>query len=524
MLTPAIPVYVVDMSFAVLLIGIGIAAGWWLFRGTKSNHEDSENESERVMSALARVRELASSVAHDVGEHTSRVQEISTELNGAATKGENGLDNMVVGTVERMVEANNRLQAQLKSAEDRLKQQAEEIQNHAADARTDQLTGLNNRRAFDAELERRFAEWRRLQSPYSLFMVDVDHFKKFNDQHGHQAGDEVLRGVARVLREAMREMDVVCRYGGEEFAVILPATEADFAKQAAVRACNAIAGSRFHFEGEDFKVTASIGMAEILIGEDNAILVKRADAALYDSKKAGRNCAHYHDGVNSHRIEAQAAAKPAGPKKRHAESAIETKKAESEQRGGSKRAAESSEQNSPTKILDSLPNQKTFVDELQRRVSEGQRFKVNLSLMLIHVDNFKTIATQYGSQVGDLVLDAVAQYLQVLIRDMDLLARYSNGQFCIMLPGSSIEDTSRVAERIRNAVSSCVIPIRDSKLQLTVCIGLAQMLPDESTDVLLERTTEALHAARSLGTNHSQLHDGEKCISLSDKEEEATTA
>ena len=519
MLTPTIPVYFVDLFFAVLLLGVGIAAGWWLFRSSKQHDGDSESDSERVMSALARVRELATSVAHDVGEHTSRVQEISTELNDASASGDAALGTTVVGSVERMVEANNRLQAQLKSAEDRLKQQAEEIQTHAADARTDKLTGLNNRRAFDAELERRFMEWRRLQSPYSLFMVDVDHFKKFNDQHGHQAGDEVLRGVARVLREAMREMDVVCRYGGEEFAVILPATEADFAKQAAVRACKAIADSRFHFEGTDFKVTASIGMAEILVGEDNALLVKRADAALYDSKKGGRNCAHYQDGVTSHLIEASVIAPPVAPKKSHAATAIETKKAETEQRTKSIKSDKTSDEYSPTKVLDSLPDQKTFVDELQRRVSEGQRFKVSLSLMLIHVDNFKTIATQYGSQVGDLVLDAVAQYLQVLIRDMDLLARYSNGQFCIMLPGSSIEDTSRVAERIRNAVSSCVIPIRESKLQLTICLGLAQMLPEESTDNLLQRTTEALHAARSAGTNHSQFHDGEKCVSLSEKEE-----
>ena len=514
MLVPTMPVFVVDLAFAALFLAMGAAAGWWLFRDMKSGSSHDSAESERVLAALARVRELASSVAHDVGEHTSRVQEITTELNGKSHDGELGLDSVVVGTVAQVVEANERLQAQLKTAEERLKQQAAEIQSHATDARTDALTRLNNRRVFDAELERRFAEWKRLQSPYSLFMVDVDHFKKFNDTYGHQAGDEVLKGVARVLRDAMREMDVVCRYGGEEFAVILPATDAEVAKLAAARARSAIEAARFRIDGTDLNVTASIGMAEILIGEDNATLVKRADAALYDSKKAGRNCAHHHDGTTSHRIQVQAPPPPT-PAISHASQAAAAKS----NRQNTHPANEPLDEHSPTKILDSLPDQKTFVEELRRRVSEGQRFKVPLSLMLIHVDNFRSIATQYGSQVGDLVLDAVAQYLQVLIRDMDLLARYNNGQFCIMLPGSSVADASRVAERIRNAVSSCVIPIRESKLQLTICLGLAEMLATDDTTTLLERATEALHAARSIGPNQSQVHDGQQCLSLSKKAE-----
>lgn len=513
MLLPAFPVYAVDLAFAVLFLSMGAAAGWWLFRDMKSGSAIAEQESERVLAALARVRELATSVAHDVGEHTSRVQEITTELNGKSHDGTLGLDSVVVGTVAQVVEANERLQAQLKSAEERLQQQAAEIQTHATDARTDALTRLNNRRAFDAELERRFAEWRRLQSPYSLFMVDVDHFKKFNDTYGHQAGDEVLKGVAKVLREAMREMDVVCRYGGEEFAVILPATDAGVAKQAAARARAAIEAARFRIDGTELKVTASIGMAEILVGEDNATLVKRADAALYDSKKAGRNCAHYHDGTKSHLIQIVAPA-PAAPTVGHASMAVANAKSNQSNRRGAGPSTDLSEELSPTKILDSLPDQKTFVDELRRRVAEGQRFKVPLSLMLIHVDNFKSFSSQYGAQVGDLVLDAVAQYLQVLIRDMDLLARYNTGQFCIMLPGSSVGDASRVAERIRNAVSSCVIPIRESKLQLTICLGLAEMLATDDTATLLERATQAMHAARTIGPNQSQLHDGKQCLSL----------
>ena len=147
------------------------------------------------------------------------------------------------------------MQEQLKSAEVKLQEQAHQIEVHAADALTDALTGGANRRAFDSELGRRFAEFKRRGTPFCLLMLDVDHFKKFNDVHGHLAGDEVLRGVARVLRETCRGMDIVARYGGEEFAVIMPSTTIREAQTGVLRICTRIAESQFDFEGKKLKVT-----------------------------------------------------------------------------------------------------------------------------------------------------------------------------------------------------------------------------------------------------------------------------
>ena len=89
-----------------------------------------------------------------------------------------------------------------------MQRQAEELETQVAVARTDALTELHNRRAFDDELSRRFAEWQRRKTSFSLLMIDVDHFKKFNDTHGHQAGDQVLRDVAQALSKTVREMDL----------------------------------------------------------------------------------------------------------------------------------------------------------------------------------------------------------------------------------------------------------------------------------------------------------------------------
>jgi diguanylate cyclase (GGDEF)-like protein len=127
-------------------------------------------------------------------------------------------------------------------------------------------------------------------------MVDVDHFKRFNDTHGHQAGDEVLKQVASALRGTMRDMDVVARYGGEEFALILPGTGLHDAQRAAERARAAVAAVRVAHQGKELRVTASLGTAQAMPGDEPATLVSRADQALYASKQAGRDRVYFHSG------------------------------------------------------------------------------------------------------------------------------------------------------------------------------------------------------------------------------------
>ena len=128
-------------------------------------------------------------------------------------------------------------------------------------------------------------------------LLDIDFFKKFNDTHGHQVGDEVLRQVAKVLDAQSRDMDVPCRYGGEEFAVILPATDASKACIVAERIRAAIEESTTVCDGKTLKVTCSLGVSDFLADDDVARLIRRADDALYTSKKAGRNCGHWNTGT-----------------------------------------------------------------------------------------------------------------------------------------------------------------------------------------------------------------------------------
>ena len=156
----------------------------------------------------------------------------------------------------------------------------------------DALTGVRSRRWLEDTLPRLLQRYERDGRPLCIAMVDVDHFKRFNDQHGHQAGDEVLRGVAQALAHRLRPTDFVARYGGEEFCVILPNTPLDGADVAANRVRELIAAEAF--EGPDGtelpRVTISIGIAQANTEEHAHALVSRADAALYRAKEAGRNC------------------------------------------------------------------------------------------------------------------------------------------------------------------------------------------------------------------------------------------
>jgi len=144
------------------------------------------------------------------------------------------------------------------------------------------LTGLPNRRAFSLALTREISRAERYGTPFSLVLMDLDHFKKINDTLGHDHGDELLRRVARLLVDQVRREDVVARWGGEEFALLLPSTHLEDAKRLAERL-------RQVLEAQHWGVTASFGVAEYVLGEEEENLFRRADQALYRAKNAGRN-------------------------------------------------------------------------------------------------------------------------------------------------------------------------------------------------------------------------------------------
>jgi diguanylate cyclase (GGDEF)-like protein len=164
---------------------------------------------------------------------------------------------------------------------------AELHQERERQAVTDGLTGIANRRSFNDNLSREFERARRYHESLSLIMVDLDHLKKINDTYGHQAGDEAIKTIGRVLKHSSRSIDLAARYGGEEFCLLLPNTELDMAEQLAERLRRLI--NEVSIDGVG-NITASLGVASYPVHADNPdSLFQKADEALYVAKQAGRN-------------------------------------------------------------------------------------------------------------------------------------------------------------------------------------------------------------------------------------------
>ncbi|WP_339543783.1 GGDEF domain-containing protein [Pseudomonas sp. RA_35y_Pfl2_P32] len=153
----------------------------------------------------------------------------------------------------------------------------------------DPLTGTGNRIAMDQTLEREIHMARRHQQPLSLLMLDIDHFKRVNDRHGHSAGDHVLKAVATSIKSQLRNVDMVFRFGGEEFLILLSNTSREAAAMVGERLRYSSQVADYRVEGKQIELTVSLGCSTLLPAESADSLLRRADSALYVAKREGRN-------------------------------------------------------------------------------------------------------------------------------------------------------------------------------------------------------------------------------------------
>ena len=217
----------------------------------------------------------------------------SRELTGEAPAVEvRRLVETLATATRRVQRENSTLEKRLETSTGEVQKLREHLESARRDAMTDALSGLPNRKAFDQGLQRACAEADAGGAPLTLAVIDIDHFKRFNDTWGHQTGDQVIRFVASVIRRNGAPPRLPARYGGEEFALVLPGQTASAALQVleAIRAEIGSRGLKRRSTDEDLgAVTVSAGVAERRRGESPAAFVERADEALYASKRAGRN-------------------------------------------------------------------------------------------------------------------------------------------------------------------------------------------------------------------------------------------
>ena len=293
MFTGSLLFLVLGIALAIVLVGIGAAFGY--LQGKRAVAPVLEEvDRHAVLSMLQELGAWTTEYSGNVTQYQSRLGELS-ELAKRASLGAGKADSVVVGLLGEIMQSNSQLQKRLEAAEKQLEKQTHQIESYLTEARTDGLTRLSNRRAFDTKIEELFNAYRKGGKSFVLAMIDIDHFKKINDTCGHPAGDEVLRQVSSVLRQSIENPYLIARYGGEEFAILMPGplrVAADRIDEMRRR----LASAPLLVAERAIPVSISAGLTEPRDEVVPGATIRRADESLYAAKNIGRNRVYYHDG------------------------------------------------------------------------------------------------------------------------------------------------------------------------------------------------------------------------------------
>jgi diguanylate cyclase len=255
--------------------------------------ERIENASSRFIEQIDLVIAMVGKAAGEANRHNENLTDVNKSL-GVAQDRESlrKIVSNLARTAREMESSNRTLEERLTASRQEIGQLQAHLEAVRAESLTDPLTGLSNRKCFDAAFTLAINDAHANSSNLSLLLADIDHFKKFNDTYGHLIGDQVLRLVARALKDNVKGSDMAARFGGEEFAVVLPTTSLRQATTVAEHIRQAVMSKELmkRSTGENLgRITMSIGVASLRRGETASSLIERADSCLYAAKRNGRN-------------------------------------------------------------------------------------------------------------------------------------------------------------------------------------------------------------------------------------------
>jgi diguanylate cyclase len=255
--------------------------------------ERIDNVGTKVVDEIEQVMAMIDAAVGTTTSYTESLAGATEQLSQAADR--DGLRLIVeslVRSTKDMEQTNHALETRLKASKQEINQLQENLETVRHESLTDPLTTLANRKFFDQMLAKSIDDTRAAGEPLSLMLIDIDHFKKFNDTFGHLTGDQVLRLVAIAVKQNVKGQDLAARYGGEEFVVVLPRTALRQALAVADHIRRAVMTKELmkRSTGEHLgRVTISVGVATLHKGETTQALIERADACLYAAKRNGRN-------------------------------------------------------------------------------------------------------------------------------------------------------------------------------------------------------------------------------------------
>ena len=272
--------------------------------GIVSESETIRETGQSLERAIERLMGFVKEAGDDNAEYGEALETFSGQLSE-----ENSVARVrsIVGAVldetKKMSDRQDKLQSELIASTKEVSELRETIDHARREALTDSLTGLANRKAFDEAITALSTEAEQEQSSLSLLMLDIDHFKRFNDTYGHQLGDQVLRLVARTFTESIKGRDMASRYGGEEFAILLPSTQLKDAVTLGDHIRDTVSKKRIvnRQSGQSLgQITLSVGVSTYRAGEPTENLIQRADEALYSAKRSGRNRVVHENQLSAH--------------------------------------------------------------------------------------------------------------------------------------------------------------------------------------------------------------------------------
>lgn len=433
---------------APTLFACGIVVGRLLPRGGAREQIDRES--------IAVLHDIATKLSSDVEEHETQVRLLTEDLEAIPSPDETD----VAKCVRQIVDASDAMRRKLREAETRLDEQSRVMREQAIAARTDTLTLLRNRGALDDCLDERIAAASERGEPSSLLLLDIDHFKRINDAHGHLAGDAVLRAVAKALTDAAPKDAFVGRYGGEEFAIVLPNRTAFEARCIAEAIRSAVGQTSTAIDEKRLRATASAGLAEVVPGDDRSAWIRRVDEGLYDAKARGRNIGIWRRGEGmlpfaDAGVEGEQGAAPAFDRR-------------------AQRTSSTAELAGLDPVT-GLSNRASFTADVKRRHAQLRRVPGQATLALLRIDGYDDMIAKRGFRAAEQALLFMSRALRVSVRDTDHIARYGRDMFAALLPEATPEDAEAVMSRIRAEIERPFATVEGLPLRITASFAAAEL-------------------------------------------------
>jgi len=433
------------------------------------------------------------------------------------------LDDMT--TVERQNRELTAMLAKLRQSQELINEKNRELKLLAT---TDPLTGIANRRTLMEELDMHMQQAREEGTPLSCIMTDIDHFKQVNDNYGHAVGDDVIRATANVMQELCREADVVGRYGGEEFVLVLPGMNAEAAAQVAERARIAVIALAYGDKLAVPKLSSSFGVSDLLCGaSDPTALVDAADQGLYRAKQGGRNRVVIYDPDDTtdlESVEPTAEEPEAEPDIASTSDHLQARVLELE--GLLQQRDHELSVISEFDALTGVPLRTIFLQRTEAELIRAVRDETLVGVVTFGLRDMDRLVSTFGYAMCDELVMDVVQRLQVELQTTDevsmlsaehSLSRISSNEFAVLL--SSLRDTTSamvVVTRLKRLFSEPFI-LGEEKVYTGADIGIAiSSRGDKQASLLFTEASEARKQASLKSDKTSHVFASDRLHAASD--------